>query len=116
MITLLMYEYEYKNEYMLCSIGGATFENLCTMVCGTRSLEEAVELASGGRSERVDLLVSDIYGPQGSRELGLPGDLLASSLGRVRGPLESIGAHPLNTHSHKYIFGLQKGFKRLIAG
>ena len=92
--------------YMLCSIGGATFENLCTMVCGTRSLEEAVELASEGRSERVDRLVGDIYGPQGARELGLPGDLLASSLGRVRGPLESIGAH---LHNYLLLKGLCDG-------
>ncbi len=50
------------------------------MACGTTSLEEALSLAAAGRNEHVDKLVRDIYGCE-SNSLGLPGDLLAASLG-----------------------------------
>ncbi|KAK0159288.1 hypothetical protein PV328_010183 [Microctonus aethiopoides] len=60
------------------SLGGGTFLGLCCLLTGCNSFEEAIELAAGGDSTRVDKLVKDIYGGDYDR-FDLPGDLVASS-------------------------------------
>jgi pantothenate kinase len=44
---------------------------------------ESLLQSGGGDHRKVDMLVGDIYGQQGTAELGLPADLLASSLAQA---------------------------------
>ena len=64
------------------SIGGGTFLGLCCLLTGCNSFEEAIELATGGDSTKVDKLIKDIYGG-GYDRFGLPGDVVASSFGQM---------------------------------
>ncbi|KHN77364.1 Pantothenate kinase 1 [Toxocara canis] len=64
------------------SIGGGFFQGLCAIMCGCETFEEAIELASRGDNRNVDKLVKDIYGT-GYEQIGLPGDIVAASFGKV---------------------------------
>ena len=59
------------------SVGGGTFVGLSSLLAGTKSFEEAIDLAEKGDSTRVDKLVRDIYGG-GYEKFGLGGDVVAS--------------------------------------
>ena len=59
------------------SVGGGTFQGLCSLLAGTDSFEEAIALAEKGDSTRVDKLVRDIYGGDYT-QFGLAGDVVAS--------------------------------------
>ncbi len=62
-------------------LGGGTLKGFGELLLGETDHAALVALAAKGDRRRVDLLVSDIYGPD---ELPLSGDLTASNLGRVR--------------------------------
>ncbi|CAM9188230.1 unnamed protein product, partial [Lampetra fluviatilis] len=67
------------------SIGGRTFWGLGALLTKTMTFDELLQLSARGQHDAVDMLVRDIYG--GSCEsLGLPGDLIASSFGRIPAP------------------------------
>lgn len=55
---------------------------LCSLVCHCDTFEEAIELAAKGDNANVDKLVKDIYG-SGYESMGLPGDIVAASFGKV---------------------------------
>ena len=59
------------------SVGGGTFTGLCSLLAGVDSFEEAIILAEGGDSSRVDKLVRDIYGGD-YEKFNLRGDVVAS--------------------------------------
>ena len=62
--------------------------SLCTSLFPSPYLfpfRAALELASRGDAQGVDLLVSDIYGG-GLEEHGLPGDVVAASFGKLTNP------------------------------
>jgi type II pantothenate kinase len=63
--------------------GGATFLGLSQLVTSAKSFDEALNLAKQGDAKRVNKLVSDIYGKEGSAVLGLPGDLTAAYFGKL---------------------------------
>jgi hypothetical protein len=63
-------------------IGENTFTSILRMKFPEASVQECIELAfSSGNLKNVDLLVEDIYG-KGSAKIGLPGEMVASSLGK----------------------------------
>lgn len=62
------------------ALGGGTLMGLGAALVETTSFDELVALARKGDRRRVDLLVSDIYR---SGEAPLPGDLSASSFGKL---------------------------------
>lgn len=64
------------------SLGGGTFLGLCCLLTGCSTFEEALEMASRGKSTHVDKLVRDIYGGDYER-FGLPGWAVASSFGSM---------------------------------
>eukprot|EP00095_Tigriopus_kingsejongensis_P003201 maker-scaffold50_size457468-snap-gene-0.18 protein:Tk03201 transcript:maker-scaffold50_size457468-snap-gene-0.18-mRNA-1 annotation:"hypothetical protein DAPPUDRAFT_327249" len=64
--------------------GGGTFWGLGKLLTGAKGFDELLELASRGDHRQVDMLVKDIYGErQDYQSLGLPADLIASSLGKA---------------------------------
>ena len=67
------------------SLGGSTFFGLCCMLTGSSTFDEALDLAEGGCSSNIDLLVEDIYGGDYA-EFNLPGSTVASSLGKLARP------------------------------
>lgn len=67
------------------AMGGGTFLGLCRLLTDCESWDQAMDLASTGDANKVNLLVEDIYGgdytlPNGST---LPGSLTASFFGKV---------------------------------
>ncbi|XP_078485525.1 pantothenate kinase 3 [Ciona intestinalis] len=65
------------------SLGGGTFLGLCCLLTGCETYDEAIDLATKGDSTKVDKLVSDIYGEGGYAKFGLPGNVVASSFGKM---------------------------------
>jgi len=63
--------------------GGATFLGLVRLLTSATCFDEAVALAESGNSMLVNKLVSDIYGEEGSKSLGLPGNLVAAYFGKL---------------------------------
>eukprot|EP00928_Gymnodinium_smaydae_P028780 TRINITY_DN21854_c0_g1_i1.p1 TRINITY_DN21854_c0_g1~~TRINITY_DN21854_c0_g1_i1.p1 ORF type:complete len:458 (-),score=98.77 TRINITY_DN21854_c0_g1_i1:34-1407(-) len=63
--------------------GGATFLGLAKLLTSATTFEEVLEMAAAGDPKRVNKLVSDIYGVEGSKSLGLPGDLTAAYFGKL---------------------------------
>ena len=55
------------------------------LLTNAKGFDELLELASKGDHRKVDMLVKDIYGERGEEytSLGLPADLIASSLGKA---------------------------------
>ncbi|XP_078695396.1 4'-phosphopantetheine phosphatase-like isoform X1 [Branchiostoma floridae x Branchiostoma belcheri] len=64
------------------SIGGGSFLGLGCKLTKAKNFDELLQLASQGDHRNVDMLVKDIYGGAYSA-LGLPGDLIASSFGKM---------------------------------
>jgi len=62
--------------------GGATYVGLLKLLCDT-SYQEGLLLAEKGCGRKIDTLVSDIYGKEGSRALGLAPDLTAANFGKL---------------------------------
>jgi type II pantothenate kinase len=48
-----------------------------------KTFDEVEKLCAVGHNSNIDLLVSDIYGNEGSDGLGLPGGVIASSFGKI---------------------------------
>lgn len=65
------------------SVGGGTFWGLCRLLTKVKTFAEVEKLSTIGVNGNVDLLVSDIYGPNGFEVLGLAGDVIASSFGKI---------------------------------
>ncbi len=65
------------------SVGGGTFWGLCRLLTKVKTFAEVEQLSSIGNNANVDLLVSDIYGQHGFDQLGLSGDIIASSFGKI---------------------------------
>ncbi|XP_037953775.1 pantothenate kinase 1-like [Teleopsis dalmanni] len=64
------------------SLGGGTFLGLCSLLTGSKTFEEAIELATAGDNKKVDKLVRDIYGGDYER-FQLKADFIASSFGQM---------------------------------
>lgn len=62
--------------------GGGTFWGLGSLLTKAKGFDELLELAEKGDHRNADMLVRDIYGGD-CESLGLPGDLIASSFGKV---------------------------------
>jgi len=65
------------------SIGGSTFLGLAYQLTSARTFNEAIQLVREGDPREVDLLVADIYGENAEAILGIPGDITASSFGKL---------------------------------
>lgn len=65
------------------SVGGSTFLGLVYQLTSANTFAEAMQLAQEGDAKEVDLLVRDIYGEEAQEILGIPGDMTASSFGRL---------------------------------
>lgn len=64
--------------------GGGTFWALGRLLTQVEGFDELLALASEGDHRNVDMLVKDIYGDrQDYQSLGLPADLIASSMGKA---------------------------------
>eukprot|EP00903_Cladosiphon_okamuranus_P013302 g12399.t1 len=66
------------------SIGGGTYWGLARLLTGATSYDESLDMASRGDSDKVDMLVGDIYGRDYSK-FQLSSNTLASSFGKVGG-------------------------------
>tara|TARA_B110001452_G_scaffold26482_2_gene20767 strand:- start:638 stop:2086 length:1449 start_codon:yes stop_codon:yes gene_type:complete len=64
------------------SLGGSSFWGLVRLLTSCSTFDEVIRLTERGASSNVDMLVSDIYG-DGSHELGLGGDVIAASFGKI---------------------------------
>lgn len=85
-VSILRVDSERANDYVRVggtACGGGTFLGLARALTSATTFEEALALAEGGDAARVDKLVSDIYGVEGSASLGLPGSLTASNFGKL---------------------------------
>ncbi len=65
------------------SVGGGTFWGLCRLLTKVKTFSEVEQLCNVGHNANIDLLVSDIYGAGGFESLGLSGDVIASSFGKI---------------------------------
>ncbi|GMI53176.1 hypothetical protein TeGR_g12579, partial [Tetraparma gracilis] len=67
------------------TIGGGTYWGLCRLLTDVEKFEEVLALAEKGDSEKVDMLVKDIYGTNKDAldKLKLPGRIVASSFGKL---------------------------------
>lgn len=66
------------------SIGGGTYWGLCRLLTEASSYSESLQMASKGESDKVDMLVGDIYG-LGYSKFQLSSKTLASSFGKIGG-------------------------------
>lgn len=66
------------------SIGGGTYWGLCRLLTEASSYEDSLRMASRGKSDKVDMLVGDIYG-EGYNKFQLSSNTLASSFGKIGG-------------------------------
>lgn len=55
------------------------------MLTSCSTFDEVIRLTERGASSKVDMLVSDIYGDDGARDIGLGGDVIAASFGEGSG-------------------------------
>lgn len=82
------------------SIGGGTYWGLCRLLTQAGSYDESLHMASKGESDKVDMLVGDIYG-RGYSKFQLSSNTLASSFGKIggmsapRGPDSGVGEEDL---------------------
>lgn len=82
------------------SIGGGTYWGLCRLLTQAGSYDESLHMASKGDSEKVDMLVGDIYG-RGYSKFQLSSNTLASSFGKIggmaapKGPDAGVGEEDL---------------------
>lgn len=64
------------------SLGGGTLLGVCRLLTGIESFDTLMQVGQSGNPDNVDLLVQDIYGGDYT-QMGLPGNLLASSMGKA---------------------------------
>ena len=64
------------------SLGGGTLFGLLTLLTGADTYDDMLALSEKGDNANIDMLVKDIYG-QGYEKIGLPGNIVASSFGKV---------------------------------
>jgi type II pantothenate kinase len=64
------------------SLGGGTLWGLLSLLTGSRTFDEMLDLASKGDNSRVDMMVGDIYGTDYNK-IGLKSTAIASSFGKV---------------------------------
>ncbi|KAK7602808.1 hypothetical protein V9T40_006782 [Parthenolecanium corni] len=82
-VSIMKVESEEKYERIGgTATGGGTFWGLGSLLTKAKGFDELLKLAEKGEHRHVDLLVRDIYGGD-CKVLGLPGDVIASSFGRV---------------------------------
>ena len=75
-----------KDSYKRCAgsaIGTSLFMGILKLLKLYENEFEATKRASDGNSDNVDMTVNDIYG-RCYKEQGLPGDLIASSFGKLK--------------------------------
>ena len=67
------------------TIGGGTYWGLCRLLTNVLDFQEVLNLANKGDSNKVDMLVRDIYGDniEAFEKLGLEGNIVASSFGKL---------------------------------
>ena len=65
------------------SLGGSSFWGLVRLLTSCSTFDEVIRLTERGASSKVDMLVSDIYGDDGARDIGLGGDVIAASFGKI---------------------------------
>lgn len=88
-VSILRVDSEKEGDYARVggtACGGGTFLGLARALTSAETFAEALLLAEAGDAAKCDLLVSDIYGEEGSASLGLPGKLTASNFGRLGDP------------------------------
>lgn len=73
------------------SIGGGTYWGLCRLLTEATSYDKSLDMASRGDSDKVDMLVGDIYG-RGYSKFQLSSNTLASSFGKVGGMEDPRGS------------------------
>jgi len=83
------------------ALGGGTLVGLGALLLGCRDFRTLAELARHGDRRRVDLLVSDIYGPG---EIPLAGDLTAACFGKLS--LRDSDAKPRKEDLAQALMGL----------
>ncbi|XP_046667843.1 4'-phosphopantetheine phosphatase [Homalodisca vitripennis] len=82
-VSIMKVESEDKYERIGgTATGGGTFWGLGSLLTKAKGFDELLELAEKGDHRHADMLVRDIYGGD-YQTLGLPGDLIASSFGKV---------------------------------
>ncbi|XP_054271885.1 4'-phosphopantetheine phosphatase isoform X2 [Macrosteles quadrilineatus] len=82
-VSIMKVESEDKYERIGgTATGGGTFWGLGSLLTKAKGFDELLELAEQGDHRHADMLVRDIYGGD-YQTLGLPGDLIASSFGKV---------------------------------
>mmetsp|Transcript_10547 Transcript_10547/g.31394 ORF Transcript_10547/g.31394 Transcript_10547/m.31394 type:complete len:298 (+) Transcript_10547:86-979(+) len=64
------------------SLGGSTFWGLVRLLTSCATFDEVIRLTQSGASANIDMLVGDIYGGD-CPSLGLRGDVIAASFGKV---------------------------------
>jgi type II pantothenate kinase len=64
------------------SLGGGTLWGLLSLLTGSRTFDEMLEMAERGDNAKVDMLVGDIYGTDYGK-IGLKSSAIASSFGKV---------------------------------
>ena len=64
------------------SLGGGTLWGLLSLLTGADTYQEMLDSSEKGDNAAIDMLVKDIYG-QGYDKIGLPGNIVASSFGKV---------------------------------
>ena len=64
-------------------IGGGTLMGLGNLLLGVNDFEEIRSLSQKGNLANVDMLVNDIYGDKAPQMEGIPGEVVASSFGKV---------------------------------
>lgn len=92
-VSILRVDSEKEGDYARVggtACGGGTFLGLARALTSAESFAEALQLAEAGDASKCDLLVSDIYGEEGSASLGLPGKLTASNFGRLSDPSSEL--------------------------
>ena len=75
-VSILKIEEEKMRRVTGTCLGGGSLLGLASALLGVRSYEEIMRLCEVGNAANVDILMSDIYGPDG-------GDTVAVSLGKV---------------------------------
>ena len=75
-VSILKIEEEKMQRVTGTCLGGGSLLGLASALLGVRSYEEIMHLCEVGNAANVDVLMSDIYGPEG-------GDTVAVSLGKV---------------------------------
>lgn len=82
-VSIMKVESEEKYERIGgTATGGGTFWGLGSLLTKAKGFDELLVLAENGDHRHADMLVRDIYGGD-YKSLGLPGDLIASSFGKV---------------------------------